>query len=441
MPDKYYEPDEPTLPANYPAHRQEQEGKLVIGSFENQSRSPQRRPYQYPPQPRPSQPGYQQNPVQAPAGPEMPRPYPNQAYVPQRQAAKAQGSYQPYYSPQRRPRRRSGCTVGCLVGLLLVLLLGFFTITVGQRVLAFGSAISNQPPLSTQTGYMSGSERTNLLVMGYGGGSHAGAYLTDSMTVVSIMPQSHHTSLISVPRDLWVQVPAGSGNYAKLNTVYTVNSNNGQNPVAGGNAAAQKVSVITGLNVKYWLTINFTGFRDLINALGGIDVYVPDSFNACYPKNDDANIDPSWKKVQFNKGMQHMDGETAIEYARAREPLAVCGMGNSENLAELTDFGRSARQQIIIKAVLAKVKQPGTWPRLFDAMTALQHTIYTNMSLADLALFESKMDMNDPHTAHIGLSNQNVLVDATSDDGQAILLPANNNWSAIPAYIQQHLYQ
>lgn len=437
MPDKYYEPDEPTLPASYPARNQEPQGKLVVGSFQNQSRAAQRRPYQYPPQPRPSQPGYPQSPT----GPEMPGPYPNQAYAPQRQAANAPANYQPYYQSQRRPRRRSGCTIGCLVGLLLVLLLGFFTITVGQRVLAFGSAISNQPPLSTQTGYMSGSGRTNVLVMGYGGGSHSGAFLTDSMTVVSVMPQSHHTSLISIPRDLWVQVPAGSGNYAKLNTVYTVGSNNGQNPVAGGNAAAQKISLITGLNVKYWVTINFTGFRDLINALGGIDVYVPDSFNACYPKNDDANIDASWKKVQFNKGMQHMNGETAIEYARAREPLAVCGMGTSENLAELTDFARSARQQIIIKAVLAKVKQPGTWPRLFDAMTALQHTIYTNMSLADLALFATKMDMNDPHTAHIGLSNQNVLVDTVSNDGQAILLPANNNWSAIPAYIKQHLYQ
>jgi LCP family protein required for cell wall assembly len=417
MPDNYYEPDEPTLPANYPARNQEQQGKLVVGSFQNQSRPAQRRPYQYPPQPRQSQPGYPQSPVQPPASSEVPRPYPNQAYPQQWQAANGPGAYPPY-QPARRPRRRSRRPIGCLIALLIVFLLGYFIISTGQRVLAFGSAISNQPPLSTQTGYMGGSDRVNLLVMGYGGGNHSGAYLTDSMSVVSVMPQSHHTSIISVPRDLWVQVPAGSGNYAKLNTVYTVGSNNGQNPVAGGEAAAQKIALITGLDAKsmYWVTINFTGFRDLINSLGGIDVYVPDSFNACYPKNDDASVDASWKVVQFNKGMQHMDGETAIEYARAREPMAVCGHGASENLAELTDFARSARQQIIIKAVLSKVKQPGTWPHLFDAMTALQHTIYTNMSLADLALFATKMDLNDPHTAHIGLSNQNVLVDSVSSD-------------------------
>ena len=166
-------------------------------------------------------------------------------------------------------------------------------------------------------------------------------------------------------------------------------------------------------------------------------MYVPDSFNACYPNNDDANKDASWKKVQFNKGMQHMNGETAIEYARAREPLEVCGKGTSENLAELTDFGRSARQQIIVKAVLSDVKQVSTWPKLFNAMDALQKAVYTNMSFADLSEFALKMDLNDAKTAHIGLSNQNVL----TDDGSYNLVPKNGDWSIIPPYIQQHLYE
>jgi len=178
----------------------------------------------------------------------------------------------------------------------------------------------------------------------------------------------------------------------------------------------------------------------VIDAIGGIDVYVPDSFNACYPKNDDAALDPSWIKVQFNKGMQHMNGNTAIMYARAREPLEVCGKGKSENLAELSDFGRSARQQIIVKAVLAKVKQLSTWPHLYAAMDALQHAIHTNMSLADLSAFALKMDLADPKAAHIGLSNQNVLIDATSNDGQYILLPQNGNWGTIKDYVKRNLY-
>jgi LCP family protein required for cell wall assembly len=313
-------------------------------------------------------------------------------------------------------------------------------VTTVSKALAFGSVISPKAPLSTDTGYMNTSNRTNLLVLGYGGGVHDGAYLTDSMLIVSVMPQSHHTSLISVPRDLWVQYPPDSGSYTKINAIYETASNNNANPEAGGQAIDQKVSQITGLNVNYWLTIDFTGFKKVIDSIGGIDVNVPDSFNACYPKNDDAQVDSSWITVQFNKGMQHMDGNTAIEYARAREPMEVCGQGTSENLAELTDFGRSARQQIIVKTVLAKVKQASTWPHLYDAMNALQQTIHTNMSLADLSAFALKMDLSDPNAAHIGLSNQNVLQDSQSDDGQYILTAANRAWDAIPTYIQQHLY-
>jgi LCP family protein required for cell wall assembly len=318
-----------------------------------------------------------------------------------------------------------------------VIVIGFAAVTL-QKVLAFGSAISTQSPLSTQTGYMGGSDRVNLLVMGYGGSGHDGAYLTDSLVVMSLLPNNGHTTLVSVPRDLWVQIPEGSGNYGKINSVYEYASNNNANPVAGGNAAAQKISLITGLDVKYWLTINFTGFKDFIDAIGGIDVYVPDSFNACYPRNDDASIDPGWIKVQFNKGWQHMDGARAIEYARAREPLEVCGKGTSENQAELTDFARSARQQIIIKAALSKVKSVSTWPSLYNALNVLSKAIYTNLSLADLGLFAQKMNLDSAH--RVSLSNQNVLMDATSNNGQYILLPVNGNWQAIKDYVKKNLY-
>jgi LCP family protein required for cell wall assembly len=321
---------------------------------------------------------------------------------------------------------------------LLLCVIGSFAAVTLQKVLAFGSTISTQTPLSTQTGYLGTSDRVNLLVMGYGGSGHAGAYLTDSMVVMSLLPSNSHTTLVSVPRDLWVQIPEGSGNYGKINAVYENASNNNANPAAGGDAAAKKLSLVTGMNVQYWLTINFTGFKDFINAIGGIDVYVPDSFNACYPKNDDASVDASWIKVQFNKGMQHMDGATAIEYARAREPLEVCGKGTSKNQAELTDFARSARQQIIIKAALTKVKSISTWPSLYNALNVLSHAIYTNLSLADLGLFALKMDLNNAH--RVGLSNTNVLVDATSNDGQYILLPRNGNWQSIKDYVNKNLY-
>lgn len=443
--DPYYNQDDPTEPIRNPSPPQQNpQGKMIIGSFEDNQQPPTRRPYQnpaqyqqnqqnqqysqqpptnryQPPQQYPAaQPQYY-NQQQAPAGtPETEREAPQYPIVP------------PLPQRRRRPRqkRRRGCLVGCLVVLLLVCIIGGFTIFTGQRVLAFGSAISTQSPLSTQTGYMGTSDRVNLLVMGYGGSGHDGAYLTDSMVVMSLLPQSHHTTLLSVPRDLWVQIPAGSGQYHKLNYAYVDGSNNGANAVGGGNEAAQKISVITGLDVKYWLTINFVGFKDFINSIGGIDVYVPDSFSANYPKNDDPAINAGWKVVRFTKGQQHMDGETAIEYARARYVI--------DNPAEGSDFARSARQQIMIKSALSKVKSISTWPSMFNALTALQHTIYTNMSLADLMQFALKMDLTNAH--HIGLSNQNVLVDATAPDGESILQPTNGDWQQIINYVKQQLY-
>ncbi len=429
MSNNYYDPNDATQPA-FPQHynqpgpsypqRPANWGAGNTPDPRNQ-RNAARQPYQYP-------------------GPQIP---------PLQQRAQAPGTAYPYQQPGQnvgrspfntRRRRRGGCTPGCLVVLVALVVIGFLAFSALQHVLAFGERISTQAPLSTSTGYMNTADRTNLLIMGYGGGGHDGSYLTDSLVVVSLLPQSHHTSLVSVPRDLFVQYPPNSGRYMKINAIYQSASQGDKDSAAGGSAVMQKINLVTGMNVNYWLTIDFTGFKKVIDAIGGVDVGVPNSFNACYPKNDNANVDASWIKVQFNKGIQHMDGATAIEYARAREPLEVCGMGKSENLAELTDFGRSARQQLIIKAVLAKFKQVSTWPQLYAALDALQQTVHTNMSLADLAAFALKMDLNDPQAAHIGLSNQNVLQDSQSTDGQYILAPANGNWAAIPPYIQKHLY-
>jgi LCP family protein required for cell wall assembly len=446
MSNTFYDEDGRTLPIPPHSPVPQQQEKLVLGSFHEEPQRSPRRPYQYRPQSEAHQPppaaqparngqAQQGRPPAAPRG--VPNSYPNQQPDSYQQPKRNASLSTP---PRRRRKRGTGCMIGCLTVLLLICIISAFTFTTAQKVLAFGKAVSNQPPLSSQTDYMNTSDRTNLLVMGYGGSGHDGAYLTDSMMVISMLPQNQHTTLLSVPRDLWVQNPPNSGQYTKINAVYEFASNNNADPVAGGNAAAQKVSLVTGLDVKYWITINFAGFRDLINSIGGIDVYVPDAFNACYPKNDDANIDASWIILNFKKGLQHMDGNTAIAYARAREPVEVCSSQTSINEAELSDFARSARQQIIIKAVLAKIKQISTWPKLFDALNALQHTIYTNMSLADLAAFALKMNLNDPHTAHIGLSNQNVLMDSQSSDGQYILVPQNGDWQAIINYVKQHLY-
>jgi hypothetical protein len=91
----------------------------------------------------------------------------------------------------------------------------------------------------------------------------------------------------------------------------------------------------------------------------------------------------------------------------------------------------------LVRAVLGQARQPGAWPRLINATSELHGALASNLSLADLALFSTKL--NFAHASHVGLTDQNVLVDAQSDDGQDILLPANGDWSAVQQYVAQHL--
>ncbi|HEX8728436.1 MAG TPA: LCP family protein, partial [Ktedonobacterales bacterium] len=241
---------------------------------------------------------------------------------------------------------------------------------------------------------------------------------------------------ISVPRDLWVQVPPNSGQFAKINTAYQDGFYQGfaglpAGKMAAGALAAQKVSDVTGLQVPYWVSIDFTGFRKLVDALGGVTVNVQTAFTARYPRNDDPTIDAGWKIIHFNAGPQHMNGEQAIEYARARYVIAPASEGS--------DFARSARQQLLIRAIASRMRSPSAWPGLSNAMNALQSAIYTNLSLADLTAFVLKLDLS--HAAHVGLSSSNVLVGSTSSDGQDILLPQNGDWDAIKQYISSNLKQ
>jgi LCP family protein required for cell wall assembly len=288
-----------------------------------------------------------------------------------------------------------------------------------HRIYDFGAAISSQPPFSSQ---LSGNKRTSLVFLGYGGPGHDGPYLTDSMLVVTYDPAAGKSTFISVPRDLWVQVPPNSGQYAKLNTLYSYGVANG-GPDVGGMLAAQKVSTILGIDVPYWVSLDFAGFEQLVDKLGGVDIDVPDTFNA--------SVSPTYAPyVTFHAGKQHMDGTQALLFARAR----YC-----TPLSEASDFARSQRQQILMQALVARMRSPLEWPAIPGVMDALQSRLATNLSIRDLITFFREVDF--AHARHIGLTNQNVLVDAVSADGQDILLPINGDWGAIQQYVQQQLNQ
>ena len=215
---------------------------------------------------------------------------------------------------------------------------------------------------------------------------------------------------------------------AEINSAYAYGRGESGDPVAGGKLATHKVEQVTGLSTDRWVTIDFQGFRALVDALGGVDIEVERAFSSDYPANDDPTIDPSWTTVSFAAGRQHMDGETAIRYARARY---------ADVPEEATDFARAQRQQRLVAAIGAKLRQPTQWWRGFAVMNALQPALQTNLAPADLLLIFLRADTGN--ATRIRIDDTNVLENATSSDGQAILQPHGGDYDLIVRYIRDEL--
>jgi len=267
----------------------------------------------------------------------------------------------------------------------------------------------------------SGAQR--ILILGYGGGDHLGAYLSDSLVLV--MRDGSKQAEVSIPRDLWVQLPPNSGRYARINEALQDGYNAGS-PDTGAELAARKVAEVTGQTVTGWVLQDFQGFRQLIDALGGVDVDVARSFSAQYPVNDNPDVDARWKVIHFNAGRQHMDGEQALEFARARY---------ADVPQEASDFARAARQQLLIGAVRQRLASPAGGLHFVAVANAAPGAVRTNLSPVELLAFLS--GFRPEQAKHISLDS--VVVDGRSPDGAQILLPRNGNYQLISEYVRSQL--
>lgn len=204
----------------------------------------------------------------------------------------------------------------------------------------------------------------NILLLGIGGAKHDGPNLTDTIIVANINQAKNQVHLASIPRDLWV--PSVKG---KINKVYSDGQDKGGRGIEYIKAV---VGQITGVTVDYVVVLDFQGFIKLVDYLGGIDVAVAhtlDDYN--YPidgkenencgKSDDdikaftatnsaemdlwAYFPCRYKHVHVDKGVNHMNGTTALEFVRSRH-----GVGS-----EGSDFARSQRQQLVIHGLKEKI--------------------------------------------------------------------------------------
>ena len=285
--------------------------------------------------------------------------------------------------------------------------------------------------------------RYAFLLLGYGGGGHDGAYLTDSIMAVIVDPTHKTLTMLSIPRDSWVPLifNGQTAVYNKVNTAYAFAMDaslytdrlpryrGAQGP---GSFATDTIARLLGIPISYYVALDFTGFRQMIDIVGGVDVDVPDGFSANYPMNDNPAIDPRWMVVRFTKGMQHMNGERAIEYARARETI--------DNISEGSDFARSRRQRLIMEAFKTRLTQPGGLIHLPQLLAVANSHVDTNYPLPSVAqLGQFVTDWNNVRFYQTALTNQNYLAEANGPVGTYILVPdqSNYSWEQIRAFARQ----
>jgi LCP family protein required for cell wall assembly len=385
-------------------------------------------------------------------------------------------------------------------GLIAVLIIA--TVVVGYhafKIIQFYNKIQIQADTTEKPEEPQEEEQKvyNILLMGYGGEGHSGAYLTDTLMVANVDMEKKNVKLVSIPRDMWVQVPTKSGTeyFSKINAIYQMGLYKDQYPDVdvksdSEGAAAQLlkrvIARITGLEIDYFVAIDFQGFIKAVDTLGGIEVDVERTFDDyLYPvtgKEDDLcgrvpkptltddemrqwledynNKSPEekeafdnrpmaeWTEEEFQKvatespqlaypcryehihydaGKQEMDGESALKFARSRKALQDGG-----------DFNRAARQQRVIQAVRDKVLNVGFLPKILPLLEDLDDHIRM-----DIPFDASQTFMGEGQNAAsydidtTVLSDDNYLQISTSSDGQSILIPQEgiDEWDDVQTYV------
>jgi LCP family protein required for cell wall assembly len=273
----------------------------------------------------------------------------------------------PVYFKRKKKRNKKRIIISVIAVILLGIIgyFGWITWNSIRNIFAGGNAPSllnlfDQKQLNGES-----SGRINVLLLGMGDSGHPGQDLTDTIMVVSYDVKSKQVAMMSIPRDLYAKI--GSYGYSKINAA---NAYGEKYKYSGGGAqlAEDTVSKVLDIPIHYYARVDFTGFKDIIDAVGGVDINVEkDLYDPFYPKDNDSGL----MVVSFKKGMQHMDGTHALWYARSRETTS--------------DFDRARRQQQVLVAVKEKVMSSNTLlnpKKMSDIIQILGKHIKTDFQVA-----------------------------------------------------------
>jgi LCP family protein required for cell wall assembly len=222
--------------------------------------------------------------------------------------------------------------------------------------------------------------------------------------MVAIMDmEESNVVVISIPRDLWVNIPGYGA--SRINTAYFLGQvSYGYGTSYGPELARQVASQVLGIPIGYTITVDFDGFRKLVDMIGGIEIDVPVAINdPLYPDENYGTF-----QLIIPEGRQEMDGERALQYARTRH-------GNS-------DFDRAKRQQAVLDAVRDRLLQPEQLPHLPEYLWAARDEVETTLSLPDLFYIARFLRSLERQQIHMHVIEAPLLWNGITADGSQVLL-------------------
>ncbi|MBI2989850.1 MAG: LCP family protein [Candidatus Magasanikbacteria bacterium] len=262
-------------------------------------------------------------------------------------------------------------------------------------------------------------DQINILLLGMGGPGHDGPFLSDTIIIASLKPSSKQIALVSVPRDLGVNIP-GYG-FTKINHANAYGEN--QKKDWGGAYAAEIIADTLDIEIPYYVRIDFKAFEEIIDEIDGVTVEVERSFtDALYPAPDD-----EYQTLYFKSGVQTMNGSTALKFARSRH-------GNN---GEGSDFARAKRQQKILLALKEKLLSFGTLAnpvRIKRVMDSLERHVTTNMEFPEILSFiKLAREFNTKNITSLVLDNSEngFLRESISLEGVYLLEPKTGSFEQI----------
>ena len=279
------------------------------------------------------------------------------------------------YAERARQRRRGRVVRrGILVGILGVLLVG--VVAAGAWVTNLMSRLNDgevitSDLLATLTDSDVAREPFYMLLLGTDGRPGEDTYRTDSIILARIDPTEKQVTLISVPRDTRYVY---QGSTVKINSVFSY---------GGADDMVEAVNDLCGVEISEYAEINFDGMKALVDAVGGIDIYVPEG---------DEVDDPEAGPVAIESGQQHMDGEAALTFSRARHQFAD------------GDYTRMRHQRMVLGALAEKILNNLDIATVPALMNQLADMVKTSLQVSDIvALINAMrgMDVNSMYSANI----------------------------------------